>query len=565
MGIPTFFRSILSKDARVIQGASKQCIPVDYFFMDFNSMIYNAWHEVSKSGGTEQGLIEAVVTKTRHLIKEVVCPKGYTYISIDGTAPRAKMVQQRSRRYKSCQLNQYLGTNKGFDPSANIAPGTVFMSRLSEALKKMMGKGDCGTVYLNDASIPGEGEHKFLPRVRNMAMKQGEEDKNVVIFSPDGDMISLSLLTHKRNIFLMRVPDARSEMEKEFAETYSYIYCNLDRVRQLFYQDMTRLYKDSHVDKMRILNDYNFLLSMVGNDFVPSLHFLKIRSGGLKKLIDIYNHVRKTKPGYLVSLDTPTIHLEFFQEIILGLARCEEEEMKKMGYIIQRERQGNMGGRRADEESSMTPDEVFASRLQHLPLCNPHNPLYDKYQKDFDVISYSVPKNEWKYKYYQYFAGVDKDTYNEVRTQMVHNYLESLMFTLSYYQKGCPSWTWYYKYRVAPIPSDIYTVLTHHQFDPNRIVFSQGNPYTPFQQLMFILPPQMSHLLPPPLGQCMKEHPEYYPTDFRVDAVAGMKYIYSEALLPEMDTQSLLAYIMPVEKTLNMEQNHLRSRLWVKK
>jgi hypothetical protein len=45
MGIPTFFRSILKGNRRVIQGAKEGVLSVDYFFMDFNSIIYKEWGE----------------------------------------------------------------------------------------------------------------------------------------------------------------------------------------------------------------------------------------------------------------------------------------------------------------------------------------------------------------------------------------------------------------------------------------------------------------------------------------------------------------------------------------
>lgn len=570
MGIPTFFRSILQKDTSVLLGATKKVLPVDYFFLDFNSMIYNAWHELCKNTTfhsereAKKKLIEQVVHKTRGMIKDIVCPVGYTYISIDGTAPRAKMVQQRSRRYKSIQLRQYLQSQKLFDPSANIAPGTVFMSELTHALKQMMTKGDCGKVYLNDASIAGEGEHKFLPRIRRLASRPDEAGKNVVVFSPDGDMISLSLLTHKKNIFLMRVPDPKSEAERGFAEAYDYIYCDLNKVRQLFYEDLIKTYQDSHIDDIRILNDYNFLLSMVGNDFIPSLHFLKIRSGGMKLLIDIYNDVRARQNGYLV-FPSNTINLAFFKEIMWQLSCRENEEMRKTQYMIQREQNGQTSQQRQSDELSMSAEDIYAARLQHVALCNPDNPLYPMYHKEFSSLSYFKPKHEWKSDYYRYFTGIDSSNpteYNRMRTKMVHNYLESLMFTLAYYNTGCPSWSWHYRYRVAPIPSDIYTVLHQHQFNPNQIVFSKDQPSTPFQQLMFILPPQMSHLLPAPMAQLMHEHPEFYPEEFRVDAVAGIKYIYSEAILPEMDVDELLPKIKRVEENLPTSRNRLRTKIW---
>jgi 5'-3' exonuclease len=118
------------------------------------------------------------------------------------------------------------------------------------------------------------------------------------------------------------------------------------------------------------------------------------------------------------------------------------------------------------------------------------------------------------------------------------------MFTLRYYLTGCPCFEWHYKYRASPIPSDMMTVLTKYNFDLNDIQFKNAQPYAPLEQLMFILPPQMSFLVPSCLQKIMKECHEFYPKTFEIDALAGSKYIYSEAILPEIDTTILKEKIM---------------------
>jgi len=578
MGIPTFFRSILQRNPKVLMGANSNKISTDYLFIDYNCIIYNIWHSLSKTLKTpltpyeiENILISKVVEKTRHLIKNVVAPKEYTYIAMDGTAPRAKMVQQRSRRYKSIQLKEMMRTQQTHEKvewdTTNISPGTEFMTKLSKALRKMMTVGDCGKVMLSDSSIPGEGEHKFLSKIRNLTKEEANKDKNVVVFSPDGDMISLSMLTHKKNIYIMRVPDPFSEYEKVFVDVYEYIYCDLNVVREHFYQDLIATYHDSNIDELKILSDYNFLMFMVGNDFVPSLYFLKIRSGGMKKLIQIYNDIRKDLKEYLVQPEIPSINLKFFTLIIQQLAMREQYEFRQEQEMIAREMNGQ--GRKSTFSPEMTPEENYQSRLEHLFLCHPDNPLTPQYKQEFNKIDYRDSKN-WKNQYYQYFYPHNPTHYNNIRTEMVHNYFESIMFTLHYYLKGCPSWKWHYRFRTSPLPSDMYTVLTKHGFDINRISFPKSQPYTPFQQLMLILPPQMGYVLPPSLSEIMEEEEvkHLYPREFKVDAVMGHKYIYSEAILPELEEEKIFNKIKTTETKWTekeKDRNTLRTKIWIKK
>jgi 5'-3' exoribonuclease 2 len=84
----------------------------------------------------------------------VIRPKKFMYLAVDGVAPRAKMNQQRSRRFraaieaqKSNEIEKNILTEwkrlglkhpkedkKSFD-SNTITPGTPFMAKLTDALK----------------------------------------------------------------------------------------------------------------------------------------------------------------------------------------------------------------------------------------------------------------------------------------------------------------------------------------------------------------------------------------------------------------------------------------------
>ena len=126
------------------------------------------------------------------------------------------------------------------------------------------------------------------------------------------------------------------------------------------------------------------------------------------------------------------------------------------------------------------------------------------------------------------------------------------MFTLKYYHNEPPSWNWYYQYRVAPCLSDVFTTLNKYFKNVNNIKFTKGHPYTPFQQLMMILSHKASNILPKKFGELMISEPfvQYYPIMINIDAAAGYKYIYSEALLPEIDEELLLPEIKKLEKKL---------------
>jgi len=133
---------------------------------------------------------------TDNLIKTIK-PKKVLYLAIDGVAPRAKMNQQRSRRFRTALeamekkdkehevikewqekgVEHEIKISQGFDNNT-ITPGTEFMTRLSESLKLYIShrlqfnpvwKGL--TVIFSDSSVPGEGEHKILEFIRTQRGK----------------------------------------------------------------------------------------------------------------------------------------------------------------------------------------------------------------------------------------------------------------------------------------------------------------------------------------------------------------------------------------------------------
>ncbi len=577
MGIPSFFKELVKKHKDTYFGMVDGKQLCDYLFLDYNGIVYKVYEilKTTKKIDTslnkvsmENFIIDEVVKYTQHIVNEVVKPKKLLFFSLDGPAPRMKMVQQRSRRFKGYQFKEWSNERKAkyqmsveasWDPSANISPGTEFMEKLANKLLEVgKAKGFYGyssvnsklQILISNSNVAGEGEHKFMPIIRNMRKNKSETDAPIYIYGGDADLIVLAMSTHKSNITVFRELANERDLSKILVN-YEFVGLDIDKCRKAFNNILTKNSVVANVQEIRVLNDYNFLTYLAGNDFIISLPFFKIRRGGLDRVISIYNEIRPKYDDYLINYhpDTqlePLINHAFFTEIIENCSNQEQYLLELQQKNIEKLLKGGRD-KRFDNEESMTQYEIDIHRYEHWDICSPGNPLYEEYKDEFKKINYKQNPEVWKEEYYRYFVGIsyeNREEFDRVVEDMCINYLESLIFTTRYYFVGCPSWRWHYRYRVSPFPSDILKVLKTKVLNMNEITFPNDVPYTPFQQLLLILPPQMNEILPKALRPIMTDPKmgtvHYYPEKFKLDVVDGMKYIYTEAILPEIDDEVIM-------------------------
>lgn len=85
------------------------------------------------------------VIEEHQVLFRIIKPEKVFFMAVDGVAPRAKMNQQRGRRFRSAkeaednirkaiEKGQILPKEERFDSNC-ITPGTPFMVRLHEQLK----------------------------------------------------------------------------------------------------------------------------------------------------------------------------------------------------------------------------------------------------------------------------------------------------------------------------------------------------------------------------------------------------------------------------------------------
>ena len=107
MGIPSYFSYIVKNHSNIIKKLTANTIQVNNLYLDCNSIIYDAVHNIDFTKIDESDadvIIRTVCDKINEYILHLK-PDNNIYIAFDGVAPVAKLEQQRSRRYKSLYQN----------------------------------------------------------------------------------------------------------------------------------------------------------------------------------------------------------------------------------------------------------------------------------------------------------------------------------------------------------------------------------------------------------------------------------------------------------------------------
>lgn len=88
-------------------------------------------------------------------------------------------------------------------------------------------------------------------------------------------------------------------------------------------------------DVQRAVDDFVFISSFLGNDFLPHLPCLDIREGALELLVTVYRREFKSLGGYLVDAeqvsepDGAYLNLERVEKFVLSFASYEEQILQK--------------------------------------------------------------------------------------------------------------------------------------------------------------------------------------------------------------------------------------------
>ena len=398
MGVPTLFRWLSTKYPKITNKAIEDLPPtslnerewfanfdfsrqnpngfeVDNLYLDMNGIIHPCCHPEGRPAPSTEQEMMAEVCQYIDRIMSMVRPRKLVYMAVDGVAPRAKMNQQRSRRFRSAlEVKDRSTTSFPSDQSENveetsafdsncITPGIPFMEILKESIlayiqNRISSNESWKNLYViySDSSVPGEGEHKIMNFIREQRESPTyNPNQSHVIYGLDADLIMLTLATHEPRFRILRedvfleearrynicflcngkghfsedcpkasLLNADNPEPKSIVTDKPFIFLDVAVLREylqieFFYDRII----PSASDFERLLDDWVFMSFFVGNDFLPHLPSMDIREGAIDLMVKIYKENFVRMGGYITK--NGHVYLDRIQIIFDELGKRENE------------------------------------------------------------------------------------------------------------------------------------------------------------------------------------------------------------------------------------------------
>ncbi|PHH55895.1 5'-3' exoribonuclease 1 [Ceratocystis fimbriata CBS 114723] len=406
MGVPKFFRWISERYPPISQLIAENRIPeFDCLYLDMNGIIHNCTHKDAGEDATfrltEEEMFLRIFSYIEHLFSKIK-PKNMFFMAIDGVAPRAKMNQQRARRFRTAldaenareeaiKKGVEMPKEPAFDSNC-ITPGTEFMQKLSNQLKYFVNKKisedsdwqRCDVV-LSGHEVPGEGEHKIMEYIRNAKAQPGyNPNMRHCLYGLDADLIMLGLLSHDPHFCLLReeVTFGRASKNKSTElERQNFYLLHLCIVREYLELEFRELAAPGALtfdfDLERVIDDFILMAFFVGNDFLPNLPRLHINEGALASMFRLYKQVLPKCDGYIN--EDGVINIPRLVKLVEELAKDEkghfEDDVANESWFQSKKMEESLGvgakpnaGRRKAKQSSIVitraQSELWKQRIK---------------------------------------------------------------------------------------------------------------------------------------------------------------------------------------------------------
>ncbi|KAG8383954.1 hypothetical protein BUALT_Bualt04G0067600 [Buddleja alternifolia] len=634
MGVPSFYRWLVNKYPKIVSDAIDEdkgdyklvdCtlpnpngVEFDNLYLDMNGIIHPCFHpdddnNVFTTTTTFDQVFNSIYEYIDHLFS-IVRPRKLLYMAIDGVAPRAKMNQQRARRFRTAKDHQMA-------EEMEEKLRKQFEKQGKSLLPKEESQVSDSNVILSDGNVPGEGEHKIMSFIRSQRSSPGyDPNTRHCLYGLDADLIMLALASHEVHFSILREevlsPTPSSQLGRASAlensiykaekcslnekpsvksvtptgklvsceeavfpvnKKQAYQFLNVWILREYLALDLevTSSQKFEY-DLERLIDDLIFICFFAGNDFLPHMPTLEIHEGAIDLLIHVYKKEFGNLGGYLVDMQKiedkkgAYIKLKRVEKFILAVGQYEDQIFQKrtqqrersLRRILSIYKDAKDYENENDLDGGISSDIVAPSDVGSVDqvLTNTKElkqKLKDHIKHQSDLFKDGgVGTDKVKFG----IAGWKERFYKEKFSAQSPDEIETIRKSLVMkYGEGLQ---WVLLYYFSGVPS--WTWFYPYHYGPPasdlkglsqlNVKFQKGSPFKPFDQLMGVLPPRSSHALPKAFRELMVDENsniiDFYPTDFETD-IDGKRFMYQGICkLPFIEEERLLTETKKLENTL---------------
>ena len=505
MGIERFFNS-LKKEFKIDNFVSKKKYDFDYILFDFNSVVHVIsqkvnlllddllfnlileYHGIGKSKSDEYFKLLKIDNPNFKLDNQDEIYKQFSklfnlnfldniiinhikfflldflksfnteliYISIDGVPTKAKIVEQKKRRFNgefekfmklnilekykdklqgddANPINKYRFIKNKINWSRNaISPGTNFMKKLTIYLKsvefkneinKLLPKIDNDKLIISSFDEKNEGEKKIMDFLDNL---NNNKNKKICIYSPDSDLILLSMILKNNNLnkYVLRMDQQKSK------DSYYYDLIHINSLEQ----SMINFIDSSNLSNEEVINDIVFIFTIFGDDFLHKIESYNVKYD-IKLILEKYKLFGKrilkdenklVKINYENFVEFLKILVEQENEIIIR--NFKNKYFKKYNF-------DNLSKYEVEIYKFENMIGQYEEKLNKKYITPLGNPEYD----------FNKGKNIF---YANFFEDIDL-------TMVIRMYIDGLQWVLDYYYNDTIYHKWYYPYNKSPLLQDV--------------------------------------------------------------------------------------------------------------
>lgn len=580
MGIPKMFRFLTDRYPLIMQRLDEDHV-FDHFYLDMNGIIHQCTHpnddEIAIEDNNE--MFNRIFYYTDRLFR-IVAPRSLMFLAVDGVAPRAKLNQQRARRFRSAKDAERAmseAISRGDDipdgipfDSNCITPGTQFMYDLSKRFRMWIDekmrtdpawqKG-C-TVVFSGSEVPGEGEHKIMDFIRKW--KESDQYSPEVwhcMYGLDADLMMLGLVAHAPHFTLIREKVKFSkngrrvpQMRGTESDADEFELLEIARLREMLFLEFQRNEMGDPLARPFERRSRRAPSKFEKKAILATFKSSKDANidGGSKQKRDVVPF--RMEPRRVVD-DFVFMCMLVGNDFLPNLAHLDiAEGAINIMFRIYKEMLPGWGGY-LTQAHRLHPDRL-ESFLQRIATSEPQ---YFEHRAFTDNIEEYKTSDYRRVYYLQKFKfDVESEKGPEQLRRLRRIYIEGLHWVLQYYHNGVSSWNWFYP--------DFYAILASDMINLRSVKakFQKGRPFNPLTQLMAVLPPESAQFLPAPMRELMVNPSspvsDFYPTDFETDmngkrntweAVVIVPFIDEKRLLTEVDAINLDKELTEEEKRRN--------------